>query len=167
MLYASTNPILKNHTTSFVNARYLLQGPPSMGMVGTSRWIYRRWHSLLEAVGRELGRNNYIFTDSLSTWISKSVSYGISESGCDSVSKILLHPWWKRVWVLQEVAVAKQVLVLCGNKETHLKNIAALMAVLATSNISRFNFYRYWLNVCRFVDLRHCVNWSCLNYFIL
>jgi hypothetical protein len=90
----------------------------------------------LEAIGRELGRNHYKFADSLSTWINKSVSYGISESGWDSVSKILLRPWWKRVWVLQEVAVAKQVLVLCGNKGTHLKNFAALMAVVATSNIS-------------------------------
>lgn len=34
----------------------------------------------------------------------------------EAFSRITMRSWWKRVWIIQEVAVAKKVLVLCGKK---------------------------------------------------
>ncbi|KAH6648387.1 heterokaryon incompatibility protein-domain-containing protein [Truncatella angustata] len=33
----------------------------------------------------------------------------------DSIQAILARPWWSRIWIIQEVALAKQVVVFCGD----------------------------------------------------
>ena len=39
----------------------------------------------------------------------------------DSLSSLLYRDYWHRVWVLQEIAVAKNVVVACGNKKYPLE----------------------------------------------
>lgn len=44
---------------------------------------------------------------------SKSMQY--KDEWLALAQGILLRPWWSRVWIVQEVAVAKHLIVLCGN----------------------------------------------------
>ncbi|KAK3343398.1 heterokaryon incompatibility protein-domain-containing protein, partial [Lasiosphaeria hispida] len=35
---------------------------------------------------------------------------------CSAITNLLCRPYWERVWVVQEVACAKEVIVMCGRK---------------------------------------------------
>jgi len=93
----------------------------------------------LQAAVKEAVRSNNELSAKLITWINKSISSGVSNSGWASLSAILQRPWWTRVWVLQEVAVANQVWVVCGNKGTNLKDFVAIEDVIFATIIHRTN----------------------------
>lgn len=39
----------------------------------------------------------------------------VHNSFIESLIKLLLRPWWRRVWVLQEVILVKKVSLYCGS----------------------------------------------------
>lgn len=60
---------------------------------------------------------------------------GIDDPRCELawrelVTHIFRAPWWKRMWVIQEVAVAKEIVMLCGRHAFSWKLLerAALVA---------------------------------------
>ena len=50
----------------------------------------------------------------------------------EAFSHIVMRPWWKWIWVIQEVAAAKKVLVLCGKKSIKWETL--------TSNLALFGY---------------------------
>ncbi|KAK4114746.1 HET-domain-containing protein [Canariomyces notabilis] len=40
-----------------------------------------------------------------------------NESGHEAVSRLLARPWFRRIWVLQEVAAARNLRIMCGSTE--------------------------------------------------
>lgn len=73
--------------------------------------------------------------------IRKEVLYRVHESGCyeklkaacDAISELLERPWFTRSWIRQELTVAKDVVVLCGQQSVSwyvLKRSAARLGHL-------------------------------------
>lgn len=48
-------------------------------------------------------------------WLRASLADPKSARKWRALARLFLRPWWKRVWIRQEVAVASDVQVLCGN----------------------------------------------------
>jgi hypothetical protein len=46
------------------------------------------------------------------------------------MTDILARPWWERVWVIQEVAVASSIVVYCGRTEIRWDEMAQLVIPL-------------------------------------
>lgn len=65
---------------------------------------------------------------------------GMSQKDLTPLLHLLERPWFKRMWVIQETAVAKQVLVMCGNEQIDLDRLyigVALMAATTPSGLRR------------------------------
>ncbi|KAH7411594.1 heterokaryon incompatibility protein-domain-containing protein [Phaeosphaeria sp. MPI-PUGE-AT-0046c] len=50
---------------------------------------------------------------------------GALESEIGQVAQLLDRPWWRRVWIVQEVVLARKVVVMCGSDEVPWENIKA------------------------------------------
>lgn len=48
-----------------------------------------------------------------------------------TIAALLQRPWWERVWVRQEIAVAQSITFHCGNSTCTLQNIGASVERLA------------------------------------
>jgi len=70
-----------------------------------------------------------------------------------SVLNLLKRPWWRRVWVVQEVVLAKKALIVCGTKEMEweLFSLAIEQGIslgiwqemmLGLVTVSYFSFYK-------------------------
>ena len=40
----------------------------------------------------------------------------LTETEISAIDKIFRHPWWERVWVIQEATVARELCVICGRR---------------------------------------------------
>lgn len=47
----------------------------------------------------------------------ESTSLSNSERSQEAILKLLMRPWFRRIWVLQEVAAARRVLIMCGSAQ--------------------------------------------------
>ena len=47
---------------------------------------------------------------------------------------VVRRPWWERVWVVQEAALARSATVICGGKDVDHSNVGDLWSVLAQDN---------------------------------
>lgn len=52
-----------------------------------------------------------------------------------ALEELLARPWFRRVWVLQEVASARSAVILCGAKEVSARTFAQMPALLGLENI--------------------------------
>jgi hypothetical protein len=52
-----------------------------------------------------------------------------------SLKKLLWRPWFQRVWVIQEVAVARKVTLQCGHDRANWDAFVAVLRVLDTANV--------------------------------
>jgi hypothetical protein len=75
---------------------------------GSARQIQRRQNAL------GLSRN---IRDAISAIKSGEVDMHAKEREIGEISEFLDRPWWKRVWIVQEVALASKVTVVCGAEE--------------------------------------------------
>jgi hypothetical protein len=66
----------------------------------------KKWGPDIEAV-------NHMFFDGSQKFDPRGAQQFVTE--LDAVQGILTRPWWSRVWIIQEVALAKQVTVFCGD----------------------------------------------------
>ena len=48
--------------------------------------------------------------------VAEDLPLAFEASAIEAVSNLLSRPYWERVWVVQEVACAKEVLVMCGSE---------------------------------------------------
>jgi hypothetical protein len=49
-----------------------------------------------------------------------------------ALAKLFARPWWERVWVRQEVAVANEVTVHCGNESCSFQALGVALHILCT-----------------------------------
>lgn len=42
-------------------------------------------------------------------------------------------PWWDRMWVVQEVVLAKEIWLVCGKRALNWDEVVSLAAALSTS----------------------------------
>ena len=49
-----------------------------------------------------------------------------SQAEISAIDKIFQYPWWDRVWVIQEAAVARDLCILCGKEDDHGIGVPAL-----------------------------------------
>ena len=57
--------------------------------------------------------------------VAEDLPFAFNPSAIEAISNLLSRPYWERVWVIQEVACAKEVVVMCGNERLafdHLEN---------------------------------------------
>ncbi|KAL1882306.1 hypothetical protein Daus18300_000792 [Diaporthe australafricana] len=52
-----------------------------------------------------------------------------------ALEEMLDRPWFRRVWVLQEVASARSAVVLCGAKYVHSRTFAQMPALMGLKNV--------------------------------
>jgi hypothetical protein len=48
---------------------------------------------------------------------------GPLESEIGQVAQLLDRPWWRRVWIVQEVVLARKIIIMCGSDEVPWENI--------------------------------------------
>lgn len=68
----------------------------------------------------------------------------------DSLHSLLYRDYWHRVWVLQEIAVAKNVIVACGNKKCPLEafeTTAVTMTHIITSSVTHLMSTTSWVEL--------------------
>ncbi|SPO01583.1 uncharacterized protein DNG_04256 [Cephalotrichum gorgonifer] len=53
------------------------------------------------------------------SWFGIHKSYLIEEVRYGEIRELLSRPWWTRVWIIQEVVVAKKLLFVCGSETFH------------------------------------------------
>ncbi|KAK9797570.1 putative Heterokaryon incompatibility protein-domain-containing protein [Seiridium cardinale] len=56
---------------------------------------------------------DHIFFDGNGRFDRRGVHNFVRE--LDAVQAILVRPWWSRIWIIQEVALARRVIVICGD----------------------------------------------------
>ena len=60
------------------------------------------------------------------------------EAHWQSLENLLGHPWFGRVWIIQEIALANQVSLRYGNMDLSWDNFILAMSVLSRSELKRF-----------------------------
>ena len=74
--------------------------------------------------------NNGYNPATLSPILRSGRSASLIEDGVLPLKALLRRPWFRRVWVVQEVAVAKRVVLLCGQDEISWDSLVAALVVL-------------------------------------
>lgn len=107
--------------------------------VSLMRHIYQNAHSVLIWLGErdEDSKIAIRFLNSSPTgknWLCTATLDGqsryqklISDPRWFSVMKLLERPYFRRVWVIQEVVVAKKGIILCGRDKTSLLNLTQML----------------------------------------
>ncbi len=62
---------------------------------------------------------------------------GVPTDVLQSTSNVLLRPWFQRVWVLQEVALALDILVCCGSRTVTWSQLFAFVLQISSPSIAR------------------------------
>ncbi|ETS77926.1 hypothetical protein PFICI_09988 [Pestalotiopsis fici W106-1] len=57
-----------------------------------------------------------------------SIHYGTVKA----IIKLLEHPWWSRVWVVQEIVVARQAFIICGRQKIEWNRFCRLVHSVAS-----------------------------------
>lgn len=60
----------------------------------------------------------------------------------EALKKLFAHPWFIRVWVLQEVALASSVRVLCGSQDIPLDKIFAIQWARSASRTANSQIHK-------------------------
>ena len=92
--------------------------------------IYRNAHRTLIWLGEEEDNSDLAFSY-LCHWSDvglEAVNKGFGEAfrqldpmlldphGCKAMEDLFMRPWWRRIWVIQEVLLSDSILLLCGNR---------------------------------------------------
>lgn len=112
--------------------------------------LFNEFHVLKEGALRTSAKNIYELYEMLPTK-SKPKQW-------NALLRLLQHPWFSRVWVVQEVALSEKVFVKYGDETIEWDVLAEALAMLHRSR----NF-RLWLECTHNVQLRHIQNTSMYN----
>lgn len=80
--------------------------------------------------------------------ITAESGFNMFQYDAAAVGQFLCRPFWKRVWVIQEIAVARSVVLHCGS---HVFTWKSLEPILSYSNFVNSPFHRPFINI---VNLR-------------
>ncbi|KAI0014205.1 heterokaryon incompatibility protein-domain-containing protein [Xylariaceae sp. FL0662B] len=78
--------------------------------------------------GVALGRS-YDFT------MDKMAAISLSDDDLRPLINLMERPWFRRLWILQEVAFAREVLLYCGKKRSRWETFAAILAQLKRKGV--------------------------------
>jgi hypothetical protein len=70
-----------------------------------------------------------------------------------SLGNLLSHPWFGRVWIIQEIALAKHVSLRYGNMDLNWGNFILAMSTLSRSELKRFPEFLRALDPTMFVPV--------------
>ncbi|KAH0427976.1 hypothetical protein CcaCcLH18_09335 [Colletotrichum camelliae] len=75
--------------------------------------------------------------------------------GCE-MRAILQAPWWRRLWILQEYALAKEVKFLCGLKTMRLDLLHRIFDLIVNASImyGDLDAFLKWIRIKTILDLR-------------
>jgi hypothetical protein len=68
----------------------------------------------------KVGRSS---TAEFQKWILSTVSRGFQDCDWTALSRLLLRPWWTRVWIIQEVLFANIIKLHCGARSISLDEV--------------------------------------------
>ena len=97
----------------------------------------RSGYELMQKVQSALGRPNFEFNDASLTQFLDLHALGLPDMhdpAWDAAVKILSRPWFSRVWIVQELLVARRSICLCGKVEVN----PTLIIEFAT-NVAKFS----------------------------
>ncbi len=80
---------------------------------------FRIWHTQRKN-GVQRG-----WREGLTALLAGEVDQGLNtlESEVGQVAQLLDRPWWRRVWIIQEVVLAKKIIIKCSSDEVPWENI--------------------------------------------
>jgi hypothetical protein len=135
------------------------------------RHIFQRAYVTMVWLGEERDDSDRAM-DAIQRWGAARVTHGDVKSivqnisdpfdsrDFEAVSKLLERVWWRRVWALQEVVVAKSVFLLCGDKvlnwdylqlayqpwnDLFLPANASVASIRDTTSVTGIIMNRYWV----------------------
>jgi hypothetical protein len=109
--------------------------------------IFNEFHILQKRIGKDV----YELYESLSPNASKSRQWS-------ALLTLLQHPWFARVWVVQEIALSPDVKVRYGDEIINWKVIASALKM-----IHNLRHFRLWLEWSHGVQIRHTEHSSLYN----
>lgn len=88
--------------------------------------------------------------------VEKPAAFSITEdfhlafdmSAIEAISRLLSRPYWERVWVVQEVACAKEVVVMCGSERLafdHFENASDAWTTVCDSLSAKSEFLSQYM----------------------
>lgn len=87
------------------------------GMKRLSYWSSWGVHTLYWWANRRQGHP--IRRDCSSSKALQANNDALKEQEFGEISQILDRPWWRRVWIVQEIVLARNAIFLCGPDEVH------------------------------------------------
>ncbi|KAF2140805.1 uncharacterized protein K452DRAFT_288228 [Aplosporella prunicola CBS 121167] len=139
-----------------INQRDLVERQKQVQIMGK---IYEKARRVLVWFGRDLGSDAgpaFDFAKTLAS-ISRSLRYPLMEnqesyilshieqvptSQRDSIINLLSNEWFSRVWVLQEVGLARECLVTWGDKTLDWNELCAISKALAWLDVGSFRLQK-------------------------
>ncbi|KAH8805816.1 heterokaryon incompatibility protein-domain-containing protein, partial [Xylogone sp. PMI_703] len=79
--------------------------------------IYAQANRVVVLLGEAADDSSLVLETIRSVGYKKSIDYSGDQKIRKSILALLQRPWFRRIWVLQEVAAARYVLVVCGPTE--------------------------------------------------
>lgn len=71
--------------------------------------------------------------------VGRQKSLGFEDAHILSLSSLLERPWFRRVWVVQEVAVASEAILYCGHKSLTWEGLCSILALESGINMIGVN----------------------------
>lgn len=86
---------------------------------------------LVQAVAKKFRQSNYRCTEDFLAWITATtVSLGFRDCYWAALADLFRRAWWTRIWVVQEVVVSDQALLMCGRNFLAFSDFFVLGEVL-------------------------------------
>jgi hypothetical protein len=121
--------------------------------------IYSNASSVIAWIGEAADGSNLamdLLDDRAKTLLDPRLSRGLdhneSESSCDTpgnyemwVSALFSRPYWKRVWIIQEISKGREVYILCGLRSIEWSSLQAAIRGWGLPNkqeVSALDYFR-------------------------
>jgi hypothetical protein len=72
-------------------------------------------YNLIQNLATRISAEGMKLTKTTTAWIASQVSPSLEDGAFRALAELVDRPWFKRVWVIQEVVVSKEATVCCGN----------------------------------------------------
>jgi hypothetical protein len=69
--------------------------------------------------------------------LTQSTDCGFPSPRWTALARFLQRPWFQRVWIVQEITLAKDVLMICGDIGIQWKPLAAIISIIVGKGLDR------------------------------
>jgi hypothetical protein len=95
--------------------------------------IYRRAKEVAAWTGEEDDQSNAVMDALGSSRVAQVSIPSLSGTQIDSLVNFLERPYWKRVWIIQELALAKHTTIHCGRRQISWSQLASVLQHLSST----------------------------------